>query len=163
MTECDVRDALKQVGFNKSSGVDGLPYEVYLWMSRMLIPHWTDVFNHWFVQSSIPGQVTKSVITFLKKGGWHILQGLGPITQLNIIGYEQIVCKLLPRIWLEPIRTTLWKEYKFKIICTWFIRSWKQENISLKPYVKSRSLKGREKGFLCMLMTLPGLCLPIWI
>ena len=30
VTECEVRDALKQVGLNKSPGLDGLPYEVYL-------------------------------------------------------------------------------------------------------------------------------------
>ena len=29
VTECEVRDALKQVGLNKSQGLDGLPYEVY--------------------------------------------------------------------------------------------------------------------------------------
>ena len=28
VTECEVREALKQVGLNKSPGVDGLPYEV---------------------------------------------------------------------------------------------------------------------------------------
>ena len=30
ITECEVRDALKQFGLNKSPGLDGLPYEVYL-------------------------------------------------------------------------------------------------------------------------------------
>ena len=30
VTKCEVRDALKQVGLNKSPGLDGLPYEVYL-------------------------------------------------------------------------------------------------------------------------------------
>ena len=35
VTECEVRDALKQVGLNKSPGFDGLPYEVYLMMSHM--------------------------------------------------------------------------------------------------------------------------------
>ena len=29
VTECEVHDALKQVGLNKSPGRDGLPYEVY--------------------------------------------------------------------------------------------------------------------------------------
>ena len=35
VTECEVPSALKQVGLNKSPGLDGLPYEVYLRMSHM--------------------------------------------------------------------------------------------------------------------------------
>ena len=51
VTECEVRDALKHVGLNKSPGLDGLPYEVYLRMSHMFVPILTDVFNHWFAQA----------------------------------------------------------------------------------------------------------------
>ena len=86
VTECEVRDALKQVGLNKSPGLDGLPYEVYLRMSHMFVPILTDVFNHWFAQGVIPGCVTKGVITLLKKGGQHVGEGLDdyrPITLLN--------------------------------------------------------------------------------
>ena len=86
VTECEVRDALKQVGLNKSSGLDGLPYEVYLRMSHMFVPILTDMFNHWFAQGAIPGSVTKGVITLLKKGGRHVWEGLDdyrPITLLN--------------------------------------------------------------------------------
>ena len=36
VTECEVRDALKQIGLNKSPGLDGLPYEVYLRMLQCL-------------------------------------------------------------------------------------------------------------------------------
>ena len=68
VTECEVRGALKQVGLNKSPGLDGLPYEVYLRMSHIL----TDMFNHWFAQGAIPGRVTKGMITLLKKGGRHV-------------------------------------------------------------------------------------------
>ena len=78
VTECEVRDALKQVGLNKSPGLDGLPYEVYLRMSHM--------FNHWFAQGAILDSVTKGVITLLKKGGRHVWEGLDdyrPITLLN--------------------------------------------------------------------------------
>ena len=56
VTECEVRDALKQVGLNKSPGLDGLPYEVYLRMSHMFVPILTDMFNHWFAQGAIPGK-----------------------------------------------------------------------------------------------------------
>ena len=44
------------------------------------------MFNHWFAQGSIPGSVTKGVITLLKKGGRHVWEGLDdyrPITLLN--------------------------------------------------------------------------------
>ena len=86
VTECEVCDVLKQVGLNKSPGLDGLPYEVYLRMSHMFVPILTDVFNHWFVQGAIPGCVTKGVITLLKKGGRHVWEGWDdyrPITLLN--------------------------------------------------------------------------------
>ena len=72
VTDCEVRDALKQIGLNKSPGLDGLPYEVYLRMSQMFVPILTDMFNHWFAQGAIPGSVTKCVITLLKKGGRHV-------------------------------------------------------------------------------------------
>ena len=86
ITECEVRDALKQIGLNKSPGLDGLPYEVYLRISHMFVPIPTDMFNHWFAQGAIPGSVTKGVITLLKKGGRHVWEGLDdyrPITLLN--------------------------------------------------------------------------------
>ena len=42
VTECKVRNVLKQVGLNKSRELDGLPYEVYLRMSYMFVPILTD-------------------------------------------------------------------------------------------------------------------------
>ena len=86
VTECEVRSALKQVGLNKSPGLDGLPYEVYLRMSHMFVPILTDVFNHWLPQGAIPGSITKGVITLLKKEGRHVrgdLDDYRPITLLN--------------------------------------------------------------------------------
>ena len=67
VTECEVRDALKQVGLNKSPGLDGLPYKEYMRLSHMFVPILTYMFNHWFTQGAIPGSVTKGVITLLKK------------------------------------------------------------------------------------------------
>ena len=72
VTEYEVRDALKQVGLNRSPGLDCLPYEVDLRMSHMFVPILTDMFNYWFAQGAIPGSVTKGVITLLKKGGRHV-------------------------------------------------------------------------------------------
>ena len=65
VTECEVCDALKQIDLNKSPGLEGLPYEVYLTLSHMFVPILTDMFNHWFAQGAIPGSVTKSVIRLL--------------------------------------------------------------------------------------------------
>ena len=86
VSECEVRSALKQVGLNKSPGLDGLPNEVYLRMSHMFVPILTDVFNHWFAQGAIPGSITKGVITLLKKERRHVREELDdymPITLLN--------------------------------------------------------------------------------
>ena len=88
-------NALKQVGLNKSPGLDGLPYKVYQWLNISvrigtnmcdILPILTDMFNHWYAQGAIPGSVTKGVITLLKKGGRHVWEGLDdyrPITLLN--------------------------------------------------------------------------------
>ena len=67
VTECEVSSVLKQVGLNKSPGVDSLSYEVYLRMSHMFVPILMDVFKYWFAQGAIPGSITKCVITLLKK------------------------------------------------------------------------------------------------
>ena len=88
VTECEVRSAMKQVGLNKSPVLDGLPYEVYLRMSYMFAPILTNVFNHWLAQETIPGSITKSVITLLKKGGRHVrgdLDDYRPIILLKIL------------------------------------------------------------------------------
>ena len=72
VTECEVRSALKLVGLNKSLGLDGLPYEVYLRMSHIFVPILTDMFNHWFAQGAIPRSITKGEIILLKKEGRHV-------------------------------------------------------------------------------------------
>ena len=46
ITECEVCDTLKQVGFNKSSGLDSLLYEVYLRLSHIFMPILTNMFKH---------------------------------------------------------------------------------------------------------------------
>ena len=86
ITECEICDALKQVGLNKSPELDRLPYEVYLVLPHMFVPILTDMFNHWFAQGAIPGSVTKGMTTLLKNGGKHVWEGLDdyrPITLLN--------------------------------------------------------------------------------
>ena len=60
--ECEVRDALKQVDFNKSPGLDGLSYELYLRMLHMFVPILTDMFIIWFAQGAIPGSITNGLL-----------------------------------------------------------------------------------------------------
>ena len=72
VTECKVCDALKQVSLNKSPGLDGLLFEVYLRLPHMFVPILTDVSNHWITQGVIRCCVTKGVITLLKKGDRHV-------------------------------------------------------------------------------------------
>ena len=79
VTECEVHDVLKQVGLNKSLGLDGLPYKAYLKQPHMFVTILMDMFNHWFTQGAIPGSVTKGAITLLKKGGRHIWEDLNDI------------------------------------------------------------------------------------
>ena len=95
VTECEVRDALRQVGLNKSPRLDGLPHEVYLRMSHMFVPILTDVFNHWFAQGAIPGCVTKGVITLLKKGSRHVWEGLDDYRPKTLLNTE---LKILARV-----------------------------------------------------------------
>ena len=95
VTECEVHDALKQVGLNKSPGLDGLPYEVYLGLPHMFAPILTDMFNHWFAQGAIPGSVTKDVITLLKKGGRHVWEGLDGYRLITLLNTE---LKILARV-----------------------------------------------------------------
>ena len=76
--EAEVRDSLKQVDLNKSPGLTGLPYEVYLRLLHMFVTY-SDGRVQLLVHSRThPGRVTKGMITLLKKGGRH-----RPITQLN--------------------------------------------------------------------------------
>ena len=88
LTECEVRDALKQVGLNKSSGLDGLPYEVYSRLPHMFVPILTDVFNHLLALRAIPDSVTKDVITLLKKGGRYVWEELDDYKLKTLLNTE---------------------------------------------------------------------------
>ena len=90
ITECEVCGALKQVGLNKSQGLDNLPHEVYLRVPHMFVPILTDMCYQWFAQGPIHGSVTKGVITLLKKADsyiWEDLDDYMPITLLNTVKY----------------------------------------------------------------------------
>ena len=103
ITESEVRAALRTVANNKSPGLDGLPYELYLRLSHLFVPILTDVFNHWFAQGSIPGQVSRGLITLLQKkdtqGGE--LDDYRPITLLNT------EFKILARVLANRLRVVM--------------------------------------------------------
>ena len=88
ITECKVRDALNQVGLNKSPGLDSLPNEVYLRLLHMFVPILTDMFIHWFAQGAVPSSVTKGVITLLKKSGKHVWEGLDYYRTITLLNTE---------------------------------------------------------------------------
>ena len=90
-----MRRLLKLVGFNKSPGLDGLPYEVYLRLSHMFVPILTDMFTYWFAQGTIPGSVTKGVITLLKKGSWHAWEGLDDYWLITLLSRKLKILALV--------------------------------------------------------------------
>ena len=95
ITECEVCDALKQVGLNKSPGLDGLPYELYLRLPHMFVPIMTDMFNNWFAQGAIVASIIKGVITLLKKGGKDVWEGLKDYRLITLLNPE---LKILDRV-----------------------------------------------------------------
>ena len=104
VTECEVRDALKQVGLNKSPELDGLPYGVYLRLSHMLVPILTDMFDHWFALGTIPGSVTNRVIILLKKGGKHVWEGLDDYRPITLLNTE---LKILARVLSDRLQVVI--------------------------------------------------------
>ena len=95
ITECEVRDALKQVGLNKSPGLDGLSNEIYLRLPHIFVTILMDMFNHWFAQGAIPVSITKGVFTLLKKGGRHVCEGLDDYRLITLLNTE---LKILARV-----------------------------------------------------------------
>ena len=85
ITESEIWEALKQIGRDKSPGLDGLPYEVYLRQSPVFVPLLALIYNNWMKQGSIPQRFTRGVIKLLrkKKGGGDGIDNYRPLTMLN--------------------------------------------------------------------------------
>ena len=64
--EDEVRQALKSVGMDKSPRIDGLPYEMYLKFSHMVVPLLATIYN-WMRQGSIPRRFTGRIVKLLRK------------------------------------------------------------------------------------------------
>ena len=95
VTECEVRDALKQVGYNKSPALDCILYYVYLRLLHMFALILTDMFNHWIAQGAILDSVIKDMITLLKKGGRHVWKDLDDYRPMTLLNTE---LKILTRV-----------------------------------------------------------------
>ena len=80
-----VRQALKTVGTDKSPGIDGLPYEVYLRLSPMFFPSLTTIYNNLMKQGTIPQCFIKGIVKLPRKdkhGGYGI-SNFRSLTMLN--------------------------------------------------------------------------------
>ena len=70
----------------------------------MCVPILTDMFNHWFAQGAIPASVTKGVITFLKKGGRHVWEGLDDYWIITLLNTE---LKILARVLANRLQVVI--------------------------------------------------------
>ena len=116
LTECEVRDALKQVGLYKSPRLDGLTNEVYLRRSHMSVSIQTDMFNHWFAQGAIPGSVTQGVTTLLKKGGRHVWEEFDDCRPITLLNTElKILARVLANRLQLVISDLIWLEQNYAV------------------------------------------------
>ena len=83
--EEEIQRALKSVGLDKSPGIDGLPYEVYLGLSYMFVPLLATIYNNWKRQGSIPRRFTRGIVNLLRKNkhGGDEISKFRPLTMLN--------------------------------------------------------------------------------
>ena len=101
--EEEIRDALKSVGLDKSPGIDGLPYEVYLRLSHMFVPLLATTYDNWMRQGTIPGRFTRGIVKLLRKNkhGGDGISNFRPLTMLNTD------LKILAKILANRLQTVL--------------------------------------------------------
>ena len=101
--EEEIRDALKSVGLDKSPGIDGLPYEVYLRLSHMFVPLLATIYNNWMRQGTIPRRFTRGIVKLLRKNkhGGDGISNFRPLTMLNTD------LKILAKILANRLQTVL--------------------------------------------------------
>ena len=146
ITECEVCNALKQVGLNKWPGPDGLPYEVYLRLPHMFVSILTDMFNHWFAQGAIHGSVNKSVITLLKKGDRHVWEGLDDYRHITLLNTElKILAMVLANRLQVVISDLIGPEQTFAM---------KRRTIQDNLHLIRKALEGIEDGTEAALVSL---------
>ena len=101
--EEEIRDALKSVGLDKSPGIDGLPYEVYLRLSHMFVPLLATIYNNWMRQGTIPRRFTRSIVKLLRKNK-HCGDGISNFRALTMLNTD---LKILAKIPANRLRTVL--------------------------------------------------------
>ena len=101
--EEEIRDALKSVGLDKSPGIDGLPYEVFLRLSHMFVPLLATIYNNWMRQGTIPRRFTRGIVKLLRKNkhGGDGISNFRPLTMLNTD------LKILAKILANRLQTVL--------------------------------------------------------
>ena len=101
--EEEIRVALKSVGLDKSPGIDGLPYEVYLRLSHMFVPLLATTYNNWMRQGTIPRRFTRGIVKLLRKNkhGGDGISNFRPLTMLNTD------LKILAKILANRLQTVL--------------------------------------------------------
>ena len=98
--EEEIRVALRSVGLDKSPGIDGLPYEVYLRLSHMFVPLLATI---WMRQGTIPRCFTRGIVKLLRKNkhGGDGVSNFRPLTMLNTD------LKILVKILANQLQTVL--------------------------------------------------------
>ena len=83
--EEEIREALMSVGMDKSPGIDGLPYEVYLGLSHMFVPLLATIYDNWMRQGTIPRRFTRGIVKLLRKNkhGGDGISNFRPLTMLK--------------------------------------------------------------------------------
>ena len=101
--EEEIREALKSVELDKSPGIDGLPYEVYLRLSHMFVPLLATIYDNWMRQGSIPRRFTRGIVKLLRKNkhGGDGISNFRPLTMLNTD------LKVLAKILANRLQTVL--------------------------------------------------------
>ena len=86
-TEADVKQGIKKIKWNKSSGIDEVTYEYLKSTEEILLPVWTLLFNHILDTGSIPSnwQVGK-IVPIYKKGDTSEPSNYRAITITNCSG-----------------------------------------------------------------------------
>jgi exonuclease III len=67
--ESEVTEAIKNLNRNKSPGLDGLPSEIFIDCSEILVPYITNMFNYIFDNECYPEAWTKGIIIPIPKKG----------------------------------------------------------------------------------------------
>ena len=101
--EEEIWEALKSVGLDKSPGIDGLPYEVYLRLSRMFVSLLATIYNNWMRQGSIPRRFTRGIVKLLRKNK-HGGDGISNFRLLTMLNTD---LKILAKILANLLQTVL--------------------------------------------------------